>query len=50
MKMGVREFPFEAEAKCDGCGAIGAWDIYGDLLCDKCIESAQSAEAGEKGK
>ena len=35
--MGSREFEYEPEAICDGCGAKGAFDIYGDYLCPECL-------------
>lgn len=39
--MGDREFPFLDNAKCDSCGAIGAFDIYGDYLCSLCLSSQE---------
>jgi hypothetical protein len=42
--MSDREFPFEPDSYCDSCGAKGAWDIYGDLLCEKCLEPAETEE------
>ena len=39
--MGDREFPFDAEAICEECGARGAFDIYGDIVCGKCLEKLE---------
>lgn len=35
-----REVPFDPKAICDGCGARGAFDFMGDLLCPKCADGA----------
>jgi hypothetical protein len=35
--MGSREFKFYPNDICDVCGRKGAWDIYGDSRCDKCL-------------
>ena len=31
-----REIPYDPEATCDECGAEGAFDFMGDLLCQAC--------------
>jgi hypothetical protein len=36
--MGSREFPYSPAWECEVCGDRGAWDIYGDVLCDKCCD------------
>lgn len=36
--MGIREFQYDEGMECDGCGKSGAFDFYGDFLCDDCIE------------
>lgn len=36
--MGSREVPFDKDEKCDLCGAVGAFDFMGDLLCPACAE------------
>lgn len=38
VEMGNREVPFDEKERCDRCGAIGAFDFMGDLLCAKCAE------------
>lgn len=35
-----REIPFDENAECDWCGAIGAFDFMGDFLCPNCAASA----------
>lgn len=32
-----KDVPFEADNICDECGALGAFDFYGDCLCPKCV-------------
>jgi hypothetical protein len=32
--------PFDAEAVCDECGMVGAWDFMGDYLCPDCAAAA----------
>lgn len=34
--MGSRNVPFDENAKCDDCGAKGAFDFMGDFLCTEC--------------
>ena len=36
--VGDREVPFEEDSICDSCGAKGAYDFMGDLLCLKCFK------------
>ncbi len=31
-----RDIPFDPDQQCDDCSAIGAYDFYGDFLCDDC--------------
>lgn len=35
-----REVPFDPSAICDVCGAVGAYDFMGDLLCPLCSDDA----------
>lgn len=35
-----RLVPFDPKAKCDYCGAIGAYDFMGDFYCINCAQSA----------
>ena len=44
--MGDRPVPFDEEAVCDVCGAKGAYDFMGDMLCPQCTESR--IDKGEK--
>lgn len=37
--MGDRTVPFKKEARCDDCGAKGAWDFMGDYICTKCLDA-----------
>jgi len=32
-----RYVPFDKDAVCDGCGALGAFDFMGDFFCQKCL-------------
>jgi hypothetical protein len=32
-----RDIPYDPEAVCEVCGAKGAYDFMGDLLCGECI-------------
>lgn len=32
----VRDFPFDKELVCQACNGVGAYDFYGDYLCEKC--------------
>ena len=45
--MSSREFPFEADTRCDHCGLPGAFDLYGDCLCPACIDKFCSRGDGE---
>lgn len=31
-----RDIPFDKNAKCDWCGAKGAFDFMGDFICPNC--------------
>lgn len=31
-----RTIPFDTKENCDVCGIRGAYDFYGDFLCEKC--------------
>lgn len=31
-----KEVPYKPEKICDGCGKAGAFDFYGDYLCETC--------------
>jgi len=31
------DFPFDVKATCDTCGEVGAYDVYGDWICNKCL-------------
>lgn len=31
-----REVPFDKDDVCDECGAVGAYDFMGDLICGAC--------------
>lgn len=37
LKMGDREFEYCPDTPCDVCGKRGAWDIYGDFVCNDCL-------------
>jgi hypothetical protein len=39
-----RDVPFDDNAICDQCGAKGAYDFMGDLLCPKCAGKAIKPE------
>lgn len=30
---------FKRELRCDFCPTLGAWDFYGDYMCDSCWEN-----------
>ncbi len=34
-----RNVPFDKSAKCDECGAVGAFDFMGDYYCPKCLSA-----------
>ena len=46
-----RDVPFDKDAVCDGCGAMGAFDFMGDFFCPKCLaedkDAAQPTLAGD---
>lgn len=51
-----RDVPFDDDEICDGCGALGAYDFYGDYFCQKCTdrifterEAARDLEAAKAG-
>lgn len=43
-----REIPFDEEAKCDECGAQGAFDFMGDFYCKACIEKFSENQVGDE--
>lgn len=47
-KMGDKRVPFEDEAICDECGAVGAYNFMGDYLCPKCTGEALKEENARK--
>lgn len=46
--MGIRRFEFEQDAICESCGAIGAWDFYGDILCNACVDLDEEEEIDDE--
>lgn len=32
-----RDVPFDVDEKCDICGEPGAYDFYGDFICQECL-------------
>lgn len=36
--------PFKPDAKCDGCGATGAYDFYGDYYCESCCAQMEESD------
>ena len=34
-----RDYKYEPDLFCDGCGAMGGYDIMGDILCEDCLAS-----------
>ena len=40
--MGNREVHEEPDLQCDVCGEYGAYDFYGDAICQKCIDENKS--------
>ena len=40
--MGDREVYEEPDVQCDVCGEYGAFDFYGDAICQKCIDENKS--------
>jgi len=43
--MSGREIPYEANAKCDTCGARGAYDVMGDYFCENCMNGFTQEES-----
>lgn len=41
--------PFKPNEKCDSCGALGAYDFYGDYSCQKCTDEAFDKQEAEEG-
>jgi len=39
--MGGREVYLEEDLQCDICGKYGAYDFYGDAICQECIEKSE---------
>lgn len=39
-----RDVPFDKDAVCDQCGAVGAFDLMGDYLCPVCVEVIPSED------
>ena len=39
-----REVPFDEGAKCDECGAQGAFDFMGDFYCMPCLEKLSETQ------
>ena len=35
-----RDVYYDKNAKCDECGAVGAFDFMGDYICMKCANKA----------
>jgi hypothetical protein len=40
--MGSREFPYEENSRCETCNRLGAYDIYGDMVCGPCLDGSCS--------
>ena len=34
-----RDYKYEPDLFCEGCGALGGYDIMGDILCEYCLSS-----------
>lgn len=45
--MGSRQIPFDEEERCDGCGAIGAYDFMGYCYCPDCIKKYLNIEVDD---
>ena len=45
-----REIPYDPEATCDECGAEGAFDFMGDLLCQACTRKALGGDEDKEGE
>lgn len=43
-----KDVPFDPQARCDDCGALGAYDFYGDNACEAC--SSFAIEAHERSE
>lgn len=39
-----RTVPFDAEAVCDKCGKLGAFDVIGDNYCAECLATKTAGE------
>ena len=35
-----RDVPYDPQEICDNCGAKGAFDFMGDLICPDCLKKA----------
>ncbi len=44
--MSGREFPFDPNETCDTCGAMGAFDLYGDYACGTCLNHPSGLTEG----
>ena len=42
--MGDREAEYNEDFICDVCGNKGAYDFYGDYICDGCIDHSPSKD------
>lgn len=45
-----RNIPFDANAKCESCGVLGAYDFMGDELCHKCAFPDENQQILDKYK
>jgi len=45
--MGDREVEYEKYIRCDLCGAFGAYDFMGDIICEECINKIKKEVAME---
>lgn len=43
----AREVPYMPDEQCQDCGAIGAYDFMGDMLCARCAGVDWEQEQGE---
>lgn len=46
--MNDRTVPFDPKQKCDTCDHLGAYDFYGDYVCEACLAWAQAQENTEE--
>ena len=46
--MSDRTMPFEPDSRCECCGAMGAFDFMGDLLCARCAFPKDMDDSGEE--